>query len=263
MTHDVLAGGSRCRRPRRTPGQPQIRRGAEQHGLSMASGRQGRGGRGARLWRKHVTRIDLVNNRLIPKAAIERAPSAIGELRLLQSSSPSTPPARTPTWLARGCPAPSGVAPEHKLRVVAPDVGGGFGSKIFIYAEETVCLWASRKVGRPVKWMGERTEAFLADAHGRDHVTNAPSWRSSQRQDGGAAGQDHRQPRRVYSTFASGVPDSPSHTPCIGQSRHRRHLLARWMGLHHTVPVDAYRGAGRPEATFVVVERLVEVAARE
>src|SRR5919108_592376 len=66
-----------------------------------------------------------------------------------------------------------GMAPEHKLRVIAPDVGGGFGSKIFIYPEEVVCLWAARRIGRPVKWVSDRSEAFLADAHGRDHVTHA------------------------------------------------------------------------------------------
>src|SRR5207247_8817053 len=66
-----------------------------------------------------------------------------------------------------------GLAPEHKLRVIAPDVGGGFGSKIFIYPEEVVCLWAARKIGRPIKWVAERSEAFLTDAHGRDHVTHA------------------------------------------------------------------------------------------
>ena len=65
------------------------------------------------------------------------------------------------------------IAPEHKLRVIAPDVGGGFGSKIFIYPEEMVALWASKKVRRPVKWTGDRTEAFLTDAHGRDHLTKA------------------------------------------------------------------------------------------
>src|SRR5450756_2579102 len=65
------------------------------------------------------------------------------------------------------------IAPEHKLRVIAPDVGGGFGSKIYIYPEEMVALWASKKVNRPVKWTGDRSEAFLTDAHGRDHHTDA------------------------------------------------------------------------------------------
>ena len=65
-----------------------------------------------------------------------------------------------------------GMAPEHKLRVIAPDVGGNW-LQIFIYPEEVVCLWASRKIGRPVRWVSERSEAFLADAHGRDHVTHA------------------------------------------------------------------------------------------
>ncbi len=65
------------------------------------------------------------------------------------------------------------IAPENKLRVIAPDVGGGFGSKIYIYPEEIVCLWASKRGVRPVKWVSDRTEAFLTDAHGRDHLTNA------------------------------------------------------------------------------------------
>jgi carbon-monoxide dehydrogenase large subunit len=62
---------------------------------------------------------------------------------------------------------------EHKLRVIAPDVGGGFGSKIFHYAEELLVLWASRRVGRPVKWTADRSEAFISDAHGRDHISKA------------------------------------------------------------------------------------------
>ena len=63
--------------------------------------------------------------------------------------------------------------PEHKVRVIAPDVGGGFGSKIYLYAEETAMVWASKRVNRPIKWAAERSEAFLSDAHGRDHVTHA------------------------------------------------------------------------------------------
>ena len=98
-----------------------------------------------------------------------------------------------------------GMAPEHKLRVIAPDVGGGFGSKIFIYPEEVVCLWAAKKVGRPVKWTCDRSEAFLADAHGRDHVTHAEMAF-------GAGRQDHR---------AEGAARSPISAPTCRPSRRR------------------------------------------
>jgi carbon-monoxide dehydrogenase large subunit len=154
------------------------------------------------------------------------------------------------------------VAPEHKLRVIAPDVGGGFGSKIYIYPEEIVCLWASRKAGVPVKWTADRTESFLADAHGRDHVTHAEL----------ALDADHRMiglkvdtvanlgaymslfssavPTYLYATLLSGQYDLPA-------------IHARVRTVYtNTAPVDAYRGAGRPEATYVV-ERVVETAARE
>ena len=125
---------------------------------------------------KHVTKIDLVNNRLIPNAIEPRA--AIGDYDSGKEAFTLWTTSQNPHVARLVLAAFIGIAPEHKLRVIAPDVGGGFGSKIFIYAEETVCLWASKKVGRPVKWVAERTEAFLADAHGRDHVTT-PSWRST------------------------------------------------------------------------------------
>ena len=66
----------------------------------------------------------------------------------------------------------AGIHPEHKFRIVAPDVGGGFGSKIYAYAEDAVTAWASKKIERPVKWVAERSESFLSDCHGRDHVTH-------------------------------------------------------------------------------------------
>src|SRR5260370_4524170 len=119
----------------------------------------------------HVAKLDIVNNRLIPNAMEPRA--AVGEYDsgahaiTLYTTSPNPHVARLVLS------AFIGLAPEHKLRVIAPDVGGGFGSKIFIYAEETVCAWAAGKIDRPVKWTAERTESFLSDAHGRDHVTHA------------------------------------------------------------------------------------------
>jgi hypothetical protein len=118
-----------------------------------------------------MTKIDLVNNRLIPNAIEPRA--AIGDYDSGQESLTLYTTSQNPHVARLVLAAFIGLAPEHKLRVIAPDVGGGFGSKIFIYAEEVVCLWASRKVNRPVKWVAERTESFLADAHGRDHATTA------------------------------------------------------------------------------------------
>jgi len=120
---------------------------------------------------KHVTKLDLINNRLVPNAIEPRA--AIGEYDAGSDSLTLWNTTQNPHVARLVMSAFVGLAPEHKLRVIAPDVGGGFGSKIFIYPEEVVCLWAARKIGRPVKWVAERSEAFLTDAHGRDHVTHA------------------------------------------------------------------------------------------
>src|SRR5215207_9185976 len=120
---------------------------------------------------KHITRLEIVNNRLIPNAMEPRA--AVGDYDTGTETYTLYTTSQNPHVARLVLSAFVGIAPEHKLRVIAPDVGGGFGSKIFIYAEETVCVWASKRVGRPVKWTGDRTEAFLADAHGRDHITQA------------------------------------------------------------------------------------------
>src|SRR5919106_673464 len=119
----------------------------------------------------HVTRIDLINNRLVPNAIEPRAAIAEYERGTDQFTLYTT--SQNPHVARLILSAFIGVAPEHKLKVIAPDVGGGFGSKIYVYAEECVCLLAAKKLGRPVRWTGERTESFLADAHGRDHVTHA------------------------------------------------------------------------------------------
>ena len=144
---------------------------------------------------KHVTKLDIANNRLVPNAIEPRA--AIGEYDPGNDGYTLHTTSQNPHVARLVLSAFIGIAPEHKLRVVAPDVGGGFGSKIFIYAEETVCLWAAKKVGRPVKWNGDRTEAFLCDAHGRDHVTHAEM----------AIGRGRQDPRR------SGSRPSPISAP--------------------------------------------------
>ena len=117
----------------------------------------------------HIARLDLVNNRLIPSPMEPRA--AIAEYDLASDGYTLWSTSQNPhmlRWMLSG--AVTGI-PETKIRVIAPDVGGGFGTKIYCYPEETACLWATRQVGRPVRWTADRVESFLADAHARDHFT--------------------------------------------------------------------------------------------
>jgi carbon-monoxide dehydrogenase large subunit len=158
--------------------------------------------------------------------------------------------------------ASTGLAPEHKLRVVAPDVGGGFGSKIFIYAEEVVCTWAAKKVGRPVKWTAERSESFLSDAHGRDHVSEAELALDASGKMLGFRVKTIANMGAYLSTFASSVPTYLYGTLLSGQYALPAIHVEVDAVYTNTAPVDAYRGAGRPEATYLV-ERVVEEAARQ
>jgi aerobic carbon-monoxide dehydrogenase large subunit len=209
---------------------------------------------------KHVTKIDLVNNRLIPNAIEPRA--AIGDYDSGRDSFTLWTTSQNPHVARLVLSAFIGIAPEHKLRVIAPDVGGGFGSKIFIYAEETVCLWASKKVGRPVKWVADRTEAFLSDAHGRDHVTTAELALDADGKMLALRAKTKANLGGYLSTFASSVP-TYLYAPLLSGQYDIGAIYCEVDGVYtNTAPVDAYRGAGRPEATYVV-ERLIEVAARE
>jgi carbon-monoxide dehydrogenase large subunit len=208
----------------------------------------------------HVTRIDLTNNRLIPNAMEPRAALGVydpaGDDYTLYTTS------QNPHLERLVLSAFVQVAPEHKLRVIAPDVGGGFGSKIFIYAEETAVIWASRRVGRPVKWTAERSESFLADAHGRDHITHAELGLDAEGNFTALKVQTSANLGAYLSTFGSSVPTYLYGTLMAGQYR-TPNIYVEVQGLYtNTAPVDAYRGAGRPEATYVV-ERIVETAARE
>jgi aerobic carbon-monoxide dehydrogenase large subunit len=208
----------------------------------------------------HVTRIDLVNNRLIPNAIEPRA--AIGEYDRGSGGYTLYTTSQNPHVTRLVLSAFIGIAPENKLRVIAPDVGGGFGSKIFIYAEEVVCTWASRKVGRPVKWVADRTESFLADAHGRDHITTAEAAMDRTGKILALRVRTKANLGAYLSTFASSVP-TYLYAPLLSGQYDIPAIYCEVDGVYtNTAPVDAYRGAGRPEATFVV-ERLVEVAARE
>lgn len=208
----------------------------------------------------HVTRVSFINNRLIPNAIEPRAanaqycPSSESYTLYVTSQNPHVERLLMAAFVL-------GI-PEHKLRVVAPDVGGGFGSKIYLYGEETALVWASRHIGRPIKWTAERSESFLTDAHGRDHVTTAELALDA---DGKflALRVDTTANMGAYlSTFAPCIPTILHATLLAGQyATPQIHCQVRAV-FTNTAPVDAYRGAGRPEATYVL-ERIVELAARE
>ncbi|WP_029003917.1 xanthine dehydrogenase family protein molybdopterin-binding subunit [Azorhizobium doebereinerae] len=207
----------------------------------------------------HVIPLDLVNNRLAPNPIEPRA--AIGEYDSGDDAFTLWTTSQNPHLARLVLSAFVGIAPENKLRVIAPDVGGGFGSKIFIYAEETVCVWAAKRVGRPVKWTSDRSEAFLSDAHGRDHITHAELALDAHGKILGFRVKTTANMGAYLSTFASSIPTYLYATLLSGQydiPAIHCHVDAVYT---NTAPVDAYRGAGRPEATFLV-ERIVEIAAR-
>jgi len=208
----------------------------------------------------HVAKLDLVNNRLIPNAMEPRA--AIGEYDGGTDSYTCHSTSQNPHVLRLIlCAFILGI-PEHRVRVIAPDVGGGFGSKIFCYAEEVVCLWAAKKVRRPVKWTAERSESFLSDAHGRDHVTHVELGMDKDGKFTAMKVETLASMGAYLSTFATCVPTYLYATLLAGQYT-TPIISANVKAIFtNTAPVDAYRGAGRPEATYVV-ERIVEVAARE
>jgi len=208
----------------------------------------------------HVTRVDLSNNRLIPNAMEPRA--ALGVYDAATEDHTLYTTSQNPHLERLILSAFVQVAPEHKLRVVAPDVGGGFGSKIFVYAEETAVIWAARKVGRPVKWTADRSESFLADAHGRDHLTHAELGMDADGRFLALKVKTTANLGAYLSTFGSSVPTYLYGTLLAGQYA-TPNIHVEVEGVYtNTCPVDAYRGAGRPEATYVV-ERIVETAARE
>jgi carbon-monoxide dehydrogenase large subunit len=209
---------------------------------------------------KHVTRLDIVNNRLVPNAIEPRA--ALGDYDAGTGTFTLWNTTQNPHVARLVIAAFVGMAPEHKLRVIAPDVGGGFGSKIFVYPEEVVALWASKRVGRPVKWVAERSEAFVADAHGRDHVTHAEMAFDGDGKILALRAKTTANLGAYMSTFSSSIPTYLYATLLSGQYEIPQIYCEVDAVYTNTVPVDAYRGAGRPEATFVV-ERLVEVGARE
>jgi carbon-monoxide dehydrogenase large subunit len=207
-----------------------------------------------------VVGLSLVNQRLIPNAIEPRAclasySPAMGDLTLwVTSQNPHVHRLLMAAFIL-------GI-PETKLRVIAPDVGGGFGSKIFVYNEEVAVSWASRALGRPVKWTAERRESFMNDAHGRDHVTEAEMAFDRDNRIIGLRVKTHANLGAYLSTFAPLIPSYLYGPLLSGVYKIPAIFCEVWGMLTNTAPVDAYRGAGRPEATFLL-ERLMDRAARE
>ena len=207
-----------------------------------------------------IVNVDIRNNRVIPNAMEPRAAVAdydTGDGRYTLFTTSQNPQL---TRLVIGAFMLN--IPESKFRVVAPDVGGGFGSKIYVYPEEAVCVWASKKLGRAVKWVADRTQAFLGDAHGRDHISEVKLALDKNNRITGLRVDTLANlgaylsafamvtPTYLHGTLLSGVYDIPA-------------IYTNVKGIcTTTVNVDAYRGAGRPEATYLL-ERTMDVAAKQ
>jgi len=207
----------------------------------------------------NIVEIDVVNNRLAPnpmepRSALAQYDEAEDHLTLHTTS-------QNPHLARLILSAFYSVAPEHKLRVIAPDVGGGFGAKIYIYPEEIACLWAAKKMGiAAIKWTSDRSEAFLTDAHGRDHVTKAKMAFDADNKIIGFKVETVANLGAYMSLFSSATPTYLYATLLSGQYNIPAiHANVKTV-YTNTTPVDAYRGAGRPEATFLV-ERMMTIAA--
>ena len=208
----------------------------------------------------HVTSIELVNQRLVgnpmePRAAIGEYDAANGQYTLWTTSQFPHVVRLLMGEMVLGIP-------QHKLRVVAPDVGGGFGVKQFHYAEEAVVTWAASKLGGAVKWVCQRSEGFISDAHGRDHVTQAELALDADGKFLAMRVQTYANMGGYLSTFGPNIPTNLYAPLLSGVYIIPSIYCGVKVVFTNTVPVDAYRGAGRPEATFVV-ERLVDTAALE
>ncbi len=206
----------------------------------------------------HVLELDLINQRLIPNAMEPRACAAqwnpfTQEMTVWTTSQNPHPIRLLLSAFTLGIP-------ENRLRVISPDVGGGFGSKIFHYPEEVITPWVARAVQRPVKWVATRTESMMTDSQGRDHVTNV---RLAVTDDGiftAVYVKTWSNQGAYISTFAPLIPTALYITLLSGLYKIKGVYGEMWGTITNTVPVDAYRGAGRPEASYLL-ERIVDLAA--
>ncbi len=209
---------------------------------------------------KHVVKLDVVNNRIVVASMEARA--AIGSYD--EASDRITLHANTQgVHSVRGMLAGAILKiPVEKLRVVTPDVGGGFGMKLFLYAEHALVTYAARKLKRAVKWTSDRSEAFLSDTQGRDNLSSAELALDAEGKFLALRVKTLANMGGYLSNFAPFIPTIAGTRVLSGQYRIPAIYVEVKGVITNTVPVDAYRGAGRPEANYLV-ERLVEAAARQ
>lgn len=209
---------------------------------------------------KHITKLDFTNQRMAPNAIEPR--SYIGHYDHVYDKYTLYTSTQNPHLIRLlMCAFVLGL-PEHKVRVVGPDVGGGFGSKIYHYVEEALVTLAAKDLGKPIKWTSDRSEAFISDAHGRDHNSTAEMGFDADGKIVGLRIKTFANLGAYLSTFSTAVPTYLHGTLLQGLYTTPKIHLDMTCAFTHTVAVDAYRGAGRPEATYLL-ERLIEVAAHE
>ncbi len=208
----------------------------------------------------HVTRLTVINNRVVANSMEARAAQAeydadTGRWTLRTNSQGG--------WLLKDFMAtPVFHVEPDRFRVITPDVGGGFGMKLFLYAEHVLTCYAARKLGRPVKWTSERSEAFLSDVHGRDNITLGELAIDADNKILALRTRNVANMGAYLSNFGPYIPTMAG-TGVLASIYDMKGVYANVVGVFtNTVPVDAYRGAGRPEANYIV-ERLVDAAARE
>ncbi len=208
----------------------------------------------------HVTEIELINNRVVvnsmePRGLIADWDAEEGKMTLRMGTQGG--------WVLRALLANAILhLPEEKIRIITPDVGGAFGMKLFFYSECAAAVWASRKLGRPIKWIGERSDAFLSDTQGRDHVTRAAIAFDANHKAVGLKVETKANLGAYLSTFGPMIPTMAMVKVMPGVYDIPNFYYQCTGVFTNTVPVDAYRGAGRPEAIYII-ERLMDRAARE
>src|SRR3954467_4040225 len=208
----------------------------------------------------HIVEIELVNNRLVvapiePRAAIGQYDAGADRLELLLTGQGGHS-------LRQQLASAVFHMPPERIRVHAPDVGGGFGVKNFLYPEWVLVLYAARRLRRPVRWVGERGEEFLSSAQGRDNHTRA---RLALDADGRFLALDVDTIANLGAYLSTNGPGSSTNSPASAMGG-VYDIPAVFMSVRgaftNTVPIDAYRGAGKPEANYLI-ERLVDRAARQ